>query len=265
MLKGLMKSPLAAAALAALFLTGCMKYTLTPDRPASLPRSEAAPLPLKVGLVIEDPEAAVSRRTREDGGAGERFASALRESRLFSDVFYPLPPSAAAASGVDLVLNGRFSSRYVGDPLQGPKIFFVCFTGFFTGALMSETSHHLAEGALSVAYPDGRLVKTYDEKADVVAVSMVSMFAEQKTMKLGPPAARDNLVAKLIQGLIADRDAFVRREAPAAPAPAAPAQPAPVAAVEPPPAVKIAAEPARPKRGPLTPAEEAEIDAQLMP
>ena len=264
MLKGVMKLPLAAAALSALFLTGCMKYTLTPDRPASLPRHEAAPLPLKVGVIIEGPPPGTAAwKAREDEPLGPRFAEALRESRLFPDVFYPLPPNAAAAAGVDLIINGRFSSRYDADPLQGPKIFFVCFTGFFTGALMSETSHHLAEGALTVAYPDGRLVKTYNEKVDVVAVSMVSAFAEQKTMKFGPPSARENLAAKLVQALIADRDSFVRREAPA-PAPATEPAP-PVAAAEPAPPVKIAAEPVRPKRGPLTPAEESEIDEQLMP
>lgn len=269
-----MKLPLAAAALFSLFLTGCMKYTLTPDRPASMPRAEAPPLPLKVGLIIEGPQPGVPAwKARETEELGPRFAEALRESRLFSDVFYPLAPAAAAASGVDLVINGRFSSRFDQDPLQGPKIFFVCFTGFFTGALMSETSHHLAEGALTVAYPDGRLVKTYDEKVDVVAVSMVSAFAEQKTMKFGPPAARENLAAKLVQSLISDRASFVRREPPVPPpAPAAPPV-APAVVVEPAMAVesapeapvKIAAEPKPARRDPLTPAEEAEIDEQLMP
>lgn len=245
---------LAVWALAALALSGCMKYTLTPERPAELPRAAAPPLPLKVGVSLE----------KEDA-LGSRFVEGLRQSRLFTDVFHPVAPGAAASSGVDLLITGRFGTEFINDPLQGPKIFLAAFTGFVTGALMSETSHHLARGALTVAYPDGRLVKTYEEKIDVVAVSMVSAFAEAKTMKLGPAAARDNLVAKLLQILIDDRAAFGKPREPAPrPVPqlvavAEPAAPAPQA-----PEPAAVREP-EPVRRPLTPDEEAEIDEQLFP
>lgn len=224
-----------AWALAALALSGCMKYTLTPERPAELPRAAAPPLPLKVGVSLE-----------KQDELGARFVEGLKQARLFTDVFHPVAPGAAASAGVDLLITGRFRTEYIADPLQAPKIFLAAFTGFVTGALMSETSHHLAKGALTVAYPDGRLLKTYDETVDVVAVSMVSAFAEAKTMKHGPPAARDNLVAKLVQALIDDRAAFVKES-----------EPAPSAAVSRP------AEP--PPRRPLSPEEEAEIDEQLFP
>lgn len=247
----------AAGVLAALCLAGCMKYTLTPERPAELPRATAPPLPLKVGVSLE----------KEDA-LGSRFVEGLRQSRLFTDVFHPVAPGAAASSGVDLLITGRFGTEFINDPLQGPKIFLAAFTGFITGALMSETSHHLARGALTVAYPDGRLVKTYDEKVDVVAVSMVSAFAEAKTMKHGPPAARDNLVAKLVQTLIDDRAAFEKPREPApraVPELLAAAEPVAAPAPEPAPAAAVSrpAEPA--PRRPLTPDEEAEIDAQLFP
>lgn len=241
--------------LGALLLSGCMKYTLTPERPAELPRAAAPPLPLKVGVSLE-----------KDDELGKRFVEGLKQSRLFADVFHPVAPGAASSSGVDLLITGRFGTEYIGDPLQAPKILLAAFTGFVTGALMSETSHHLAKGALTVAYPDGRLVKTYDEKIDVVAVSMVSAFAEAKTMKLGPPAARENLVAKLVQALIDDRAAFVKDSAPAprpVPQLVAAAEPVPMPVTEPAPAVSRPPEPA--PRRPLTPEEEAEIDEQLMP
>ncbi|MCR4295429.1 MAG: hypothetical protein NUW21_07830 [Elusimicrobia bacterium] len=251
----IMKLAPVATALAVLSLTGCMKYTLTPERPAELPRAAAPPLPLKVGVSLE-----------KDDELGARFVEGLRQARLFADVFHPVAPGAAASSGVDLLITGRFGTEYVADPLQAPKIFLAAFTGFITGALMSETSHHLARGALTVAYPDGRLVKTYDEKADVVAVSMVSAFAEAKTMKLGPPAARDNLVAALVRSLIDDRAAFEKPREPAprpVPQLLAVAEPVPLPVAEPAPAVSRPPEPA--PRRPLTPEEEAEIDDQLFP
>ena len=253
----------AAAALACLSLTGCMGYTLTPERPASMPKAEAPPLPLTVGVVFE-----------KDGGFGSKFTEALEGSRLFREV------RRGAQTGVDLVLQGRFSAEFIQDPMQAPKIIFVVFTGLVTGAIMSETSHHTAQGALSVAYPRGETLKSYDENVDVVAKSMVSMFAEQKTMKLGPPAAMDNLVAKMVQVLVNDRPFFagLGKAPPAPAAPVAVVEPSPevepaavVAAVEPAPEPasepepKPAAKPEPAKRGPLTPAEESEIDEQLMP
>lgn len=245
----------AAAAAACLCLNGCMGYTLTPEKPASMPRAEASPLALTAGVIVE-------------GDAfSAKLAEALDGARLFKEV------RKGAATGVDVVLRGRFKAEFVQDPLQTPKIFLVCFTGFVTGALMSETSHHLAEGALMIAYPNGDAVKSYDERVDVVAKSMVSMFAEQKTMKLGPPAALDNLVAKLVQGLIDDR-AFLETLTPAGRRAAPPPAPEPVAAVETAPVETAAAEPAPAepaaavepaKPEPLTPAQESEIDEQLMP
>jgi hypothetical protein len=248
-------------ALACLTLTGCMGYTLTPERPASMPKAALPPLPLKVGLVIEE---------GKDGGFGSKFAEALDGARLFSEV------RRGAQTGVDLVIQSRFSSNFIQDPMQAPKIIFVVFTGFLTGAIMSETSHHTAQGALSVAYPRGETLKSYDGSVDVVAKSMVSAFAEQKTMKLGPPAALDNLVAKRVQVLIDDRPFFagLGKAPPAPAAPVAVVEPSPqvepaavAAAVEPAsePEPKAAVKPEPAKRGPLTPAEESEIDEQLMP
>lgn len=257
-----------AAALAGLVLSGCMGYTLTPEKPAAMPRAQADPLPLTAGVVLES-----------DGGFGARFAEALDGARLFKEV------RRGATTGVDLVLRGRYKAEFVQDPLQAPKILLCVFTGLVTGAIMSETSHHLADGAVMASFPNGDGVKSYDERVDVTAKSMVSMFAEQKTMKLGPPAAMDNLVAKLVQRLIDDRDFLAglkappRRPAPPPPAAApvaepvaepvaveAPAavEPAPVEpAIEPAAVAESAPEPA--PRRPLTSAEESEIDEQLMP
>lgn len=259
----------AVALLGASALSGCMKYTLTPDRPAQLPKAPSPPLPLKVGLLLEEPRGSE---------IAPRFAEALREARLFDYVRYPLPLNAAARAGVDLVITGRFGKEFIQDPLQGPKIFFVVFTGFFTGALMDETSHHKASGSLSVESRDGIEIKAYDHKVDVVAVSMVSAFAEKKAMDAGPPAAADNLVAKLVQDLIDDRPYFERLgsappAAAPAPRPVAAVVPSPepalepqaVAAVEPASAPQPVAEPESAPRRPLTTAEEAEIDEQIMP
>ncbi|MDD5630065.1 MAG: hypothetical protein PHU21_13435 [Elusimicrobia bacterium] len=271
----------AAQALGAAFLAGllavagCTHYTLKPEAPQSMPRSQEAPLPLRVGLVIDEEGSALSvggpgpkayqRRQmldQQDYAFGPRLAQALRQSRLFEEVVFPLRGAGAA----DLVLSAQFGYRFDQDPLQGPKIVFVVFTAFITGAVLSETSHHLAQGVLSIEDAAGRGLRSYDETVDVEAKSMVSMFAEMKTMKVGPPAAADNLIAKLVQRLIDDRAWFAARRAvpppAAAPVPAAP----PAAAVEPPPAVgepapavvaPAPAEPAAAEAPPQAPAEPA--------
>lgn len=255
----------AVSAACALALSGCMGYSLTPEKPASMPRSEAAPLPLTAGFV-----------PGPDRGFSEKLSEALVDARVFKEV------RRGATAGVDVVLRPRFKSEFIQDPLQAPKILLCVFTGFVTGALMSETSHHLAEGAVELAYPEGGTLKSYDERVDVVAKSMVSMFAEQKTMKLGPPAAMENLVARLVKRLIDDREFLSALESgrtapfPARPEPVAAAEPAraePAAAPAPeaseePAAVPepvASAEPEPAPRRPLTPAEELEIDAQIMP
>ncbi|MDD5657186.1 MAG: hypothetical protein PHF00_08020 [Elusimicrobia bacterium] len=218
---------------AALFsMTGCMHYTLRPDAPFVMPKSEAPPLPLRVGLSIDEQSLPADPMSKQMLNSkrltfGPRFAEVLRGSRLFRDVKYPLPLTRSAMAGVDLVISGQFGYEFVQDPMQGPKIVLVCFTGFITGAILSETSHHIAKGVFSVADAAGNELKNYDETIDVTAKSMVSMFAELKTMTKGPPAALDNLAAKLVENLIADRTIFERV---AGVASSAPAEPRPVQA-----------------------------------
>ena len=217
--------PLAVLLCAALVsCTGCMGYKLTPEKPDSMPQSSAGPLPLKVGLAVEssvtDPMSRnLLQRAKQDFGAS--FAQALRGARLFQEVRYPA--SGRAREAQDLLLTARFDYKFTNDPAQVAKILLVTLTGYFTGALMKETSHHEAKGELTVTDRAGQEVRAYSESADVEAKSMVSMFAEMKTMKLGPVAAVENLVAKLVQSLIDDR-ALLERAKDAAPPPPAYAQ-----------------------------------------
>jgi len=201
-----------------------------------MPVNNSGTLPLKVGLIIEDQNPSIgilggsgpdsmSKHLLANSGAnfGPRFATALRRSKLFEDVKYPLRLSRDALESVDLTISAQFGYKFTQDPAQAPKIILVCFTGFITGALLTETSHHAAQAVLSIADRAGKDIKTYDETVDVVAESMVSMFAEMKTTKAGPPAALDNLIAKLVQNLIDDRNVFQRLGARPRPS----AQPAP--------------------------------------
>jgi hypothetical protein len=144
---------------------------------------------------------------------------------------------------VDMIISAQFGYRFNQDPLQAPKILLVAFTGFITGAVFTETSHHLAQGVLSVEDASGRSIRSYDQTVDVTAESMVSAFAEMKTMAVGPPAAADSLIAGLVQRLIDDRDVFAaRRSKPvAAPEPEGSA-PAASVGLESSPAVERAAE-----------------------
>jgi|GEM_PF-4620726 len=232
---------IAAAGLAGLLaVTGCTHYTLKPEAPSSMPRAAAPPLPLRVGVVLDEQRSALTvndpattQQVLERSGYtfGPKFAQALRQSRLFQDVRFPMRLSREALADVDLVISAQFGYKFNQDPWQAPKIVLCVFTGLITGAIMSETSHHLAQGVLSVEDPAGRSIRSYDETVDVEAESMVSMFAEMKTMEVGPPAAADNLIAKLVQRLIDDRALFAARPASPAPLPAAPATvSAPVAA-----------------------------------
>ncbi|MFA6003406.1 MAG: hypothetical protein WC881_04995 [Elusimicrobiota bacterium] len=214
-----------------LSVTGCMHYTLKPEPPASMPHSDAT-LPLRVGLVLDEQRSALTvgnttsdlwqtKYMLENKGysLAPKFAQALRQSKLFQDVRYPMRLTRQALEDVDLILSAQFGYKFVQDPIQGLKIVFVCFTGFITGAVLRETSHHIAQGVVSLEDAAGRSIKTYDETMDVTADSMVSMFAEMKTMEKGPAAAADNLIAKLVQGLIDDRALLERSAKAARPAP----------------------------------------------
>lgn len=198
--------------------TGCTGYTLKPERPASMPRSADKPLPLTVGIELEQGGTSIEGQPPTGGvrsqmnataaTIGPRFAEALSQANVFERVVYPL--AGAASQGVDLVIRGRFDYGFRQDPLQGAKIVLCVFTGLITGALMSETSYHDAAGSLSVRDLSGAEAKSYSEKISVEAKSMVSMFAEISTGKEGPPAAVDNLVAKLVQDVVADRAFYAR-------------------------------------------------------
>jgi hypothetical protein len=203
--------------------SGCVGYTLKPERPASMPRSSDKPLPLTVGVELEQGGTSIdgtpptggvrSQMSATSSGIGPRFAEALGQAGVFERVVYPL--AGAAQQGVDLVIRGRFDYGFRQDPMQGPKIILCVFTGLITGAIMSETSYHDASGLLSVRDLSGAEAKSYSEKVSVEAKSMVSMFAEISTGKEGPPAAVDNLVAKLVQDIVADRVFYARlRRAP---------------------------------------------------
>ena len=253
-----------------------------------MPQAKEPPLPLRVGVVLDEQrsaltvnDVAMTQQLLENNGYafGPKFAQALRQSRLFQDVRYPLRLSREAFADVDLVISAQFGYKFNQDPWQAPKIVLCVFTGLITGAIMSETSHHLAQGVLSVEDAAGRGIRSYDETVDVAAKSMVSMFAEMKTAKVGPPAAADNVIAKLVQRLIDDRAVFAARpakpaaapepvsaapaasaapEAPAAPTTAAaPATSTPPETVAPP-----AQAPAKPEPKPIAPET---YDAQLLP
>jgi hypothetical protein len=253
MMRNVLKA-LGAALLAGLVcVTGCTHYTLKPEPPASMPRAAQPPLPLRVGLVLDEQGSALSvndapaaQQMLEKNGYvfGQRFAQALRESRLFQDVRYPMNATRDAVADVDMVVSAQFGYKFNQDSFQVPKVLLVCFTGFITGAALTETSHHLAQGVLAVADAAGRNIRSYDETVDVEAESMVSMFAELKTMKLGPQDAADNLIAKLVQNLINDRALFAARPSRAAPS-AASAPAADLAA----PTAAIAPVSARPAQG----------------
>lgn len=201
---------------------GCVGYSLKPERPASMPRASDKPLPLAVGVELEQGGTSISGAPPSGGVAakmngtaasiGPRFAEALSQANVFERVVYPL---AGAQQAADLVIRARFDYAFRQDPMQGPKIVLCVFTGLITGAIMSETSYHDASGVLSVRDLSGAEAKSYSEKISVEAKSMVSMFAEISTGKEGPPDAVDNLVAKLVQDVIADRAFYARlRRAP---------------------------------------------------
>ena len=220
----LRKLGLAAAAVLSASVTGCTHYTLTPPRPASMPRASAPPLPLRVGVAVDNQdsdggygragfETMQAKRVLADrgyGSFGPKFAEVLRQANVFKEIQFPLPLSRDALENIDLVIAGHFGYRFKQDPAQGAKIFLCVITGLWTGAIMTETSFHTAQGELAVRDREGREVKSYNETIEVNATSMVSAFAETSTMREGPPAAVDNLLAKLVQNIIDDRPLFER-------------------------------------------------------
>lgn len=183
-----------AAMLLLPLLAGCTHFSLKPDEPSILPQSAFQPLPLTVGIAIDQP------------GFAARFANVLKKSGLFQGVRYPSP--AQPGAGVDLVVSGKGDWTVDPDRMAGAKILLTGFTGFFTGALIHETSHYIAHAVVSVTGPGGRTLATYEDKADVEGRCMVSPMAEARVKAKGPTVAEDNLAVQLVQKLVDDRKRF---------------------------------------------------------
>ncbi|MCX5794587.1 MAG: hypothetical protein NTY77_03715 [Elusimicrobia bacterium] len=258
------------AAAAFLGLTGCAGLRYQPEVPV-LPRSAGEPVPLKVGLVVENTNpqmdasgfAAMYVANQSQVDFGRLLADGIRGSHLFEDVRYPMPHTMESLQNADLVFNASFTRSFNADPAKGPKAFLTGFLLFLPVCFIEYDDHYGATGRVTVDDTHGKWVKEYSQTLDLTA--SWKLFSEGRSYKEGPPTAASGLVAQLVQAMIADRTLFEKlardktsrpaRKAAPVPAPeeaAAPAQaeaPAQTAPSEGP-AAEPAPEPVQPAEKP---------------
>ena len=221
--------------LAVLGLTGCNRYSITPEAPRAMPLSRDGALPLKVG-VVENEKGIGVRGWRPRAGNERRLTDALRYSGLFREV----ESAPAEAGGYDLIVSWSATLRHhVGIfpflPLCDPLIL---------GCFMDNTDRSEAQAEATVKDAAGSVVKSYSAHQEETLVYQIGALRHREDCL---QAALENAVAQLVNAFINDRPFYARLKshargaAPPAPAPAAeePAAPAPApesSAVQPAPA-----------------------------
>jgi hypothetical protein len=240
------RSPLAAclALFAGVWLTGCAGIQYIPPVP-ELPRASGEPLPLRVGIVVDNPNpaveasgfAALAVAYQPAIDLGAKFAEALRDSRLFQDVRYPIPHTMEAMQQTDLVMNASFKRAFRSDPAKPGKAIVTGMLLLLPVSFITYDDNYTASGRVAVDDRHGNWIKEYSQTADLTA--QWKLFSEARSYKEGPKMAAKALVAQLVEALLADRELFekfAKNKNAAAPAPK-------LAAAEPPASVEKPAEP----------------------
>lgn len=222
---------------------------------------------LRVGFEAENPAPPIDSSGLGGVGAtqaqsvdlGSMFADALRDSRLFQDVRYPVPDTLEARRGIDLTMNASFKRAFRGDPAKAGKAIVTGLLLCLPMPFVVYEDQHSASGRLAVNDKDGKWIKEYSQTADLTAVWKI--FSEGRSYREGPRAAARAMVAQLVEALIADRALYEKlsRDKDAKPAQAAqpPEPPEPQAAAEPPQAPASAQAKAEPQAAPAPPEAKA--------
>lgn len=296
------RASLALAVLGSFLLSACAGLTINPPKPSGMPRADA-PSPLKAGILMKRPRfewqgmggmnTAYMEAHRDRwmikpmmaaaDDAGGKFLRALQASGAFARVGEVKSLAFDGTGGEeDILIEADFSGKYTQDPAGMGKALMTGFLLLLPAPFVRYDDAFTASAELAVYDRTGRLIHKYSERRDVATSAALFSAGTPASITAGIDAVASNLAAALVSALIADREGF-GRAAPAEPAVAArrsPPEPAaePVPALPPEPAPSAAEPAARPEeiaeakpdpkpapRGPLSAAEEAEIDNQVMP
>ncbi|MCR4294610.1 MAG: hypothetical protein NUW21_03690 [Elusimicrobia bacterium] len=243
----------------ALFLSGCVGFTVKPPKPSAMPRAES-PAPLKVGVLMKKPRfewrgmgpmnTAYMERHRDRwmlkpmwtqaDDVGGKFLRALQSSAGFARVDEVKSLGFHGTGGEsDLLIDAEFSGKYTQDPGGFGKAFITGFLLFLPAPFIRYEDAYFAAAELSVYDRAGRLLHKYSERQDVVSSAALFSAGSPGSVSAGIDAAASHLASKLVTAILADREGYERavKQAPVMPE-AAPA----LATVEP--APPIPSEPA---------------------
>ncbi len=223
--------------LAAAFLTlsGCTGIRYIPPA-VEMPQASGTPVPLKVGLMVENPTppvAASGFAAFAVAGSvinmGQLVADGLRKARLFEAVRYPMPRTQEAAATTDIVINADFKRSFTSDPAKVPKAMLSGFLLMLPVPIIEYKDRNLVEVTADATDRDGNKLKDYNISLDQVA--SWKLFSEGRSYKEGPVTTAQSLAAQFVEALLADRPLFEKyaREKPAARSAAVAAYPAPSA------------------------------------
>jgi hypothetical protein len=204
----------------------------------------------------------------------------------------------------DLLIDAEFSGKYTQDPAGFGKAFMTGFLLLLPAPFIRYEDAYFASAELNVYDRSGRLLHKYSERQDVSSSAALFSAGSPGSVSAGIDSAAANLAAKLVTAILADREGYERALKQAPPPPsrkpeatspplpetaavaASAAEPAPADSIErvkssagaahaeldaeaagsePAPSSQASAKPQPARRGPLTSAEEAEIDEQVMP
>jgi hypothetical protein len=211
---------------ASLGLAGCGLHYRPPA--TGLPQASGRPVPLKVGLSVENPTPpiatsgfasfAVANSTLD---MGQLLADGLRQSRLFEAVRYPMPRTVGAAQSTDLVITASFKRSFTSDPGKVPKAIISGLLLMLPVPFIEYNDRNEVSVVAGAQDRFGTHLKDYSISLDMTAVW--KLFSEARSYKEGPTVAAQSLVAQFVEALLADRPLFedYAREKPSAPGPAA--------------------------------------------
>ncbi|MBI5241699.1 MAG: caspase family protein, partial [Elusimicrobia bacterium] len=211
---------------AAAFLgtAGCTGIRYKPPA-TEMPRASGTPVPLKVGLMVENPTPPIAASgfaafavANSVVDMGRLFADGLRQSRLFEAVRYPMPRTQEAQQNTDVVITADFKRSFTSDPGKLPKAFLTGFMLMLPVPFIEYNDRNEVSVTAEAQDRLGATLKNYNINLDMVAAW--KLFSEARSYKEGPTVAAQSLVAQLVEALLADRPFFEKftREKPAAPA-----------------------------------------------
>lgn len=213
---------------AALGLTGCVGYTVAPPRPAA-PLKADTPSKLRVAVSVKtepfDYEGFGISRSAVDryrgwtrfkpmfeqvDHVGDKFVEALKASGAFASVEELRPGSLGVdrTGSRDLMLEAKFTGKYKQDPGMFAKSFMTGFLLFLPAPFLRYDDTYTTGAELTV-YDNGlRLLHKYNEQQEATTSAALFSAGQPGSITAGVQSAAENLAAKLVAALIADRETF---------------------------------------------------------